>query len=121
MNTNNTDTPTNMKTTDFSELSHAAQCLDIYLHNTAEIYERYTTVLIGKAENYTEIGASDDELRILIKWDPLITGAIQTAARLVRKHDHLTPPAKDMEAVTRNYAAYIVETAQDNIKYNLNS
>ena len=34
---------------EFSELSHAAQCLDIYLHNTREIYERYTVPAIKEA------------------------------------------------------------------------
>lgn len=33
---------------EFSELSHTGQCLNIYLHNTAEIYDRYTVPAIRK-------------------------------------------------------------------------
>lgn len=44
-------TPTTMnanETTEFSELTHAGQCLDIYLMNTAEIYDRYTVPAIER-------------------------------------------------------------------------
>lgn len=45
-----------------------------------------------------------------------ITPAIQAAARLVKRYDHLTPTANDIEQVTRNYAAYIVDCAKYEIE-----
>lgn len=40
----------------------------------------------------------------------------KTSSRLVKKYDHMTPTAEDMEQVTRNYAAYIVECAEYEIE-----
>lgn len=104
---------TETNTVEFSDLSHAAQCLDIYLHNTAEIYERYTVPAIArvvKAYKAGECVSVNPEQ--LAKDIQEITPAINAAVRLVKKHDHMTPTAKDIEQVTRNFAAYIVESAK---------
>lgn len=113
-------------TVEFSELSHAGQCLDIYLHNTAEIYERYTVPAIAtavEAKRYNERSNAriDDEtawsnLTFWISWQPVVKKALQAAVKLVKKYDHLTPTAKNIEQVTRNYAAYIVECAKYEIE-----
>ena len=97
---------------EFSELTHAGQCLDIYLHNTCEIYERYTVPAIERVIRAIKAGEYvSDNAGQLAKDIQEITPAMQAAARLVRKYDHLTPTAKDIEQVTRNYAAYIIESA----------
>ena len=98
---------------EFSELSHAGQCTDIYLHNTAEIYQRYTVPAIArvvKAYKAGECVSVNPEQ--LAKDIQEITPAINAAVRLVKRYDHMTPTAKDIEQVTRNYAAYIVESAK---------
>lgn len=112
MNANETKAP------EFSELTHAGQCLDIYLHNTREIYERYTVPAINAVEEAVKRNGwqlpKDEAIKNLTfwtSWQPGTKKALQAAARLVRKYDHLTPTAKDIEEVTRNYAAYIVESA----------
>ena len=102
---------------EFSELSHAAQCLDIYLLNTAEIYERYTVPAIKRVAQAYKAGEHvSDNAEQLTKDIQEITPAISAAARLVHKYDHLTPTAKDIEQVTRNYAAYIVDCAKYEIE-----
>ena len=113
-NPENTPTTMNAKeTTEFSELTHAGQCLDIYLHNTREIYERYTVPAIKRVTRAIKAGEYvSDNAAQLAKDIQEITPAIQAAARLVRKYDHLTPTTKDIEQVTRNYAAYIVDCAK---------
>lgn len=112
----NTHTPSTMnanETTEFSELTHAGQCLDIYLHNTSDIYERYTVPAIERVTRAIKAGEYvSDNAGQLAKDIQEITPAIQAAARLVKKHDHMTPTAKDIEQVTRNYAAYIVDCAK---------
>ena len=116
---NNTTMNANETTTvyEFSELTHAGQCLDIYLHNTCEIYERYTVPTIERVIRAIKAGESvSDNARQLVKDIQEITPAMQAAARLVRKYDHLTPTAKDIEQVTRNYAAYIVDCAKYEIE-----
>ncbi len=120
------DNGTTTETTapEFSELSHAGQCLDIYLHNTREIYELYTTPVISAlVDNDRNNGGRTNwdnvinNLCDLNPCEPLCTlegkiyRAIDRARRLVRQFDGLTPTAKDIEEVTRNYAAYIVESA----------
>ena len=98
---------------EFSDLSHAGQCLDIYLHNTAEIYQRYTVPAIArvvKAYKAGECVSVNPEQ--LAKDIQEITPAINAAVRLVKRYDHMTPTAKDIEQVTRNFAAYIVESAK---------
>lgn len=122
-----TNTPTTMdanETTEFSELSHAGQCLDIYLHNTAEIYKRYTVPAIedtAKSFRYRN-GAkytADEYWGVLERTAEdmhAVKNALQAAARLVKKYDHMTPTAKDIEQVTRNYAAYIVDCAKNEIE-----
>ena len=102
---------------EFSELSHAAQCLDIYLHNTAEIYDRYTVPAIKRVAQAYKAGEHvSDNAEQLTKDIQEIAPAISAAARLVRKYDHLTPTAQDIEQVTRNYAAYIVDCAKYEIE-----
>lgn len=105
------------ETTEFSELTHAGQCLDIYLHNTAEIYERYTVPAIKRVTRAIKAGEYvSDNAAQLAKDIQEITPAMQAAARLVKRYDHLTPTAKDIEQVTRNYAAYIVDCAKYEIE-----
>lgn len=87
-----------------NELSNAGYCLDVYLNNTAEIYERYTVPAI--AECVKSMSAKSPAMLELVK------KALQAAVRLVKKYDHMTPTAKDIHEVTRNYAAYIVESAK---------
>lgn len=101
-----------------SELTHAGQCLDIYLHNTGEIYERYTVPAINAVVEAVRSNGwqlpKDEAIKNLTfwtSWQPGTEKALQAAARLVRKYDHLTPTAQDIEQVTRNYAAYIIESA----------
>lgn len=115
-----TNIPTTMnanETTEFSELTHAGQCLDIYLHNTREIYERYTVPAIERVTRAIKAGEYvSDNAGQLAKDIQEITPAMQAAARLVKKYDHMTPTAKDIEQVTRNYAAYIVDCAKYEIE-----
>lgn len=119
-NPNNTPTTMNaneINAPEFSELSHAGQCLDIYLHNTAEIYDRYTVPAIHRVVRAFKAGEYvSDNAEQLTKNIQEITPAISAAARLVRKYDHLTPTAQDIEQVTRNYAAYIVDCAKYEIE-----
>lgn len=126
--TNPDNTPTTMNAnettaTEFSELSHATQCLDIYLHNTAEIYDRYTVPAIAAVVEAVRLNGwqlpKDEAIKNLTfwaSWQPGTKKALQAAARLVRKYDHLTPTAQDIEQVTRNYAAYIVDCAKYEIE-----
>lgn len=120
VNSLSSNTPATMnanKTTEFSELTHAGQCLDIYLHNTADIYNRYTVPAIERVTRAIKAGEYvSDNAGQLAKNIQEITPAIQAAARLVKKHDHMTPTAKDIEQVTRNYAAYIVDCAKYEIE-----
>lgn len=115
---NNTPSTMNAnEVTEFSELTHAGQCLDIYLHNTAEIYERYTVPAIKRVTRAIKAGEYvSDNAAQLAKDIQEITPAMQAAARLVKRYDHLTPTAKDIEQVTRNYAAYIVDCAKYEIE-----
>lgn len=117
------------ETTEFSELSHAGQCLDIYLHNTREIYERYTMPVISAlVENNHHNGGRTNwdnvinNLCYLDACEPLCTlegkiyRAIDRARRLVCQYDGITPTPQDIEQVTRNYAAYIVDCAKYEIE-----
>lgn len=132
--TNPDNTPATMNANEinaaeFSELSHAAQCLDIYLHNTAEIYDRYTvpviSALVDNDRNnggLTKWGNVINNLCHLDPCEPLCTlegkiyRAIDNARRLVNQFDGLTPTAQDIEQVARNYAAYIVDCAKYEIE-----
>ena len=108
-----TEYATEINAPEFSELSHAGQCLDIYLYNTAEIYDRYTVPAIHRVVRAFKAGEYvSDNAEQVAKDIQEITPAISAAARLVRKYDHLTPTAQDIEQVTRNYAAYIVDCAK---------
>lgn len=109
-----------------NELSHAAQCLEIYVRNDREIYERYTleavaAVVEAKRKNDTGGARLDDEtawdnLAFWISWQPVTRKAIQAAAKLVRKYDHITPTAADIEAATKIYAADIIDKAKYQIR-----
>lgn len=101
------NTPSTMNAnekTEFSELTHAGQCLDLYLMNTSDIYERYTVPAIEACEKAQSV-------KTLEMWD-YIKQALKAAARLVIKHDGVTPTAEDIKAVTANYADYITECAE---------
>ena len=129
------NTPSTMNTPEttapeFSELSHAGQCLDIYLNNTREIYDRFTVPVISALvdNNRNNGGRTNwdnviDNLCHLDPCEPLCTlegkiyRAIDKARRLVRQSDGLTPTAQDIDQVTRNYAAYIVECAKYEMKH----
>lgn len=105
------NTPTAMdekETNEFSELTHAGQCLDIYLNNTSDIYDRYTVPAIGACVKAQTIKAPG-------MWE-YIKQALQAAARLVIKYDGISPTADDIKAVTSNYVAYITECAEYNAK-----
>ena len=111
------------ETTEFSELTHAGQCLDIYLHNTAEIYNRYTVPAINAVVEAVRRNGwqlpKDEAIKNLTfwtSWQPGTKKALQAAARLVKKYDHMTPTVQDIEQVTRNYAAYIVDCAKYEIE-----
>lgn len=112
------NTPTTMNANETNELTHAGQCLDIYLHNTREIYERYTAPEIADAAARMRINARTSEhlWHACTPESSRVTNAIGNAVALVQTYDHLTPTAKDVEQVTRNYVAYIVECAQYEIK-----
>lgn len=108
--------------TDTTELTNAGYCLDVYLNNTREIYDRYTVkaiAAVADAKRYDESQPArvDDStawknLTFWITWQSVVKNAVKAAARLVQKYDHMTPTAKDIEQVTRNYASYIVECAK---------
>lgn len=111
------------ETTEFSELTHAGQCLDIYLHNTREIYERYTVPMINTIVEIVKRNGwqlpKEEAIKNLTFWTSWQNGtkkALQAAARLVKRCDHLTPTPQDIEQVTRNYAAYIVDCAKYEIE-----
>lgn len=124
MKANNTPETMNAnETNEFSELTHAGQCLDIYLHNTSEIYNRYTVPAINAVVEAVKRNGwqlpKEEAIKNLTFWTSWQDGtkkALQAAARLVKKHDHMTPTAKDIEQVTRNYAAYIVDCAKYEIE-----
>lgn len=119
-------TPSTMnanEVTEFSELTHAGQCLNIYLSNTREIYERYTVPAINAVVEAVKRNGwqlpKDEAIKNLTFWTSWQDGtkkALQAAARLVKRCDHLTPTPQDIEQVTRNYAAYIVDCAKYEIE-----
>lgn len=86
------------ETIEFSELTNAGQCLEIYLYTDDEICERYTEPAISS------IAAFCDQ-------------AVQAAARLVKKYDHMTPTAQDIDQVMRDYVACIVDSARCEIEH----
>lgn len=116
------NTPATMnanETSEFNELTHAGQCLSLYLMNTSDIYERYTVPAINAVVEAVKRNGwqlpKEEAIKNLTLWTSWQDGtkkALQAAARLVKKHDHMTPTAKDIEQVTRNYAAYIVDCAK---------
>lgn len=108
------------------ELSHAAQNLVIYVRNEREIYERYTleaVAMVVKAKCTNDINGARlddvtawDNLSFWIGWQTVTKKAIQAAAKLVRKYDHITPTAADIEAATKVYAANIIDKAKYQIR-----
>lgn len=114
MNANEINAP------EFSELSHAAQCLDIYLHNTREIYDRYTVPAIKKVAAMMRSNATHPQqfdvssAGVSGLWE--VIRAISAAVGLVRKYDKLAPTQDDKKHVIRNYAAYIVDCAKYEIE-----
>ena len=106
------------------ELSHAAQCLDIYLNNESEIYNRYTvpaikdTATAFRHRNGAKYTAAEywKVLERTVIDTHNIKKALQAAARLVKLYDGLTPTPADVEQVTRNYASYIVDCARYEIE-----
>lgn len=111
------------ETTEFSELTHAGQCLDICLHNTSDIYERYTVPVINAVVEAVRRNGwqlpKEEAIKNLTFWTSWQDGtkkAVQAAARLVKRYDHMAPTAQDIQQVTRNYAAYIVDCAKYEIE-----
>lgn len=108
-NPNNTPSTMNTnETTEFSELTHAGQCLDIYLHNTSDIYGRYTVPAINAVVEAVRRNGwqlpKDEAIKNLTFWTSWQDGtkkALQAAARLVKRCDGMTPTAQDIEQVTR--------------------
>lgn len=94
------------------EYTHAARCLDIYLMNESEIYNRYTVPAIELAAAGLQTKWMPNVIEHGKKMDGVINNALQAAALLVQKHDHMTPAPADIEAVKANYVAYIIECAQ---------
>ena len=105
-----------------NELSHAAKCMEIYVRNEREIYERYTleavaAVVEAKRKNDMSNARLDNEtawhnLAFWISWQPVTKKAIQAAARLVCKYDQITPTAADIEEATKIYADDIIDKAK---------
>lgn len=117
------NTPSTMNANEINELTHAGQCLDIYLMNTAEIYERYTVPAINAVVEAVKRNGwqlpKEEAIKNLTFWTSWQDGtkkAVQAAARLVKRCDHMAPTAKDIEQVTRNYAAYIVDCAKHELE-----
>ncbi|MBD5178124.1 MAG: hypothetical protein HDT00_00285 [Bacteroidales bacterium] len=113
--TMNTETKTmdEIAIIEFSELSHAGQCVDLYLRNTAEIYHGFTQPAIARVVNAYKAGEHiNNNPEQLAKDIQEITPAINAAVRLVKKFDHMTPTAKDIEQVMRNYVACIIDNAK---------
>lgn len=113
--------PTTPAPVESSEFTHAG----FYLMNTAEIYERYTLPAIaavvesvGPRVNWEHV---TNDLCALNPFAPsstvdgMIYRAIDKARRLVNQFDGLKPTASDIQQVTRNYVAYIVDCAKSEI------
>lgn len=77
----------------FDELTHAGQCLDLYLCNTSEIYNRYTLAAVARISKAYKAGVlvPVDNFEQLVKDVQEIPAAIAAAARLVRKYDGISP------------------------------
>lgn len=99
-------------TMDANEYSHAAQCLDIYLHNTAETYERYTVPFIDVAAGLINDHGLEEAREFIEDCHDFINPAIGDACMLVEKYDGLTPTAKDWQEVERDYIDYVIECAK---------
>lgn len=107
------DTTMKEETNTHQGYTHAARCLGIYLMNEAEIYNRFTVPAIdrvAKAYKAGEMVCTDPEHFAKDVQD--VNPALQAAARLVQKHDHMTPTASDIAAVKAAYVDYIIECAR---------
>lgn len=97
-----------------NELSHAAQCLEIYLRNEREIYECYTMpsvrrlVKLQAPETFTAWHVMQG---VVIDWNA-VDSAMSAAARMVRKYDGVKPTADDIETVKAGYVADIIDKAK---------
>lgn len=95
------------------EYTPAAYCLDVYLMNESEIYNRYTVPAIERVIRAIKAGeAVNHHAYWFMKDVPESVQALDAAARLVQKHDHLTPTREDYMAVAANYVAYIIGCAK---------
>lgn len=94
------------------EYSHAAHCLKLWLDNTEDIYNRFTLPAIELAAAGLQTNWMPNVIEHGKKMDGVINNALQAAARLVQKHDHMTPTPADIAAVKANYVDYIIECAQ---------
>lgn len=101
------------------ELSHAAQCMEIYVRNERDIYERYTVPAIECATKNAQLAGRFINWaaypHIVADWDT-VNGAIQAAARMVKKYDGMKPTAEDIETVRAGYVADIIDKAKYEIK-----
>lgn len=101
-----------------TELTHAGQCLDIYLFSAIDIHEQYTVPTIAAVVEVAKRKCwrrpNSKAIRDLTSWVSCQdnTGkAVRAAARLMKGVIRTTPTAEDIEQVTRNYAAYVVTCA----------
>lgn len=97
-----------------NDLTHAGQCLDIYLHNDRHIYENCTMKAIdmmvndGLCINAPEVVAH-------------IKRAVRMAASNVHLYDKMAVTPEDIAAVLPNYCAYIIDCAQFEINNPVNA
>lgn len=99
------------------ELSHVAQCMEIYVRNERDIYERYTVPAIARVIRAIKAGEYvSDNVWQLEKDIREVTPAIQAAARIVKKYDGMKPTADDIETVKAGYVADIIDKAKYEIK-----
>lgn len=107
-----------MKTTATAqtELTHAGHCLNVYLNNTAEIYNHYTVPAYRYAAGLLAFGAEQVNEWLLsgakVNGVDVIGGAIDSACEMVERYDHLTPNPADIAEVTRRYCLCVIEEAQ---------
>lgn len=106
--TMNTETTPAMNEVNTVELSPAAYCMDVYLLNDAEIYERYTIPAIGAC-----VGDQTIKAPAMLEY---VKEALKVAARMVVKYDHVTPTSDDIQEVFRRYIAYITGCAEYEVK-----
>lgn len=104
-----TDTTPTETEKEETELSNAANLLNIYVDNDGFIYESYTQKAIDAIVN-DGLSIESTEVKNHIR------NAVNHAAKEVKKYDGLTPTAKDIEHATRLFTEYIIECAQYQIE-----